>query len=90
MTIPVSTVSAEVPDHLRARIEEAASWKGMTVSNFIADAVAREADQVIEKERLIQLSHEDAELILSLLDNPPQPNAALQQAAKLHKRLLDG
>ena len=90
MTIPASTVSAEFPDHLRARIEEAATWKGMTVSSFIADAVAREADQVIEKERLIQLSHEDAELISSLLDSPPQPNAALQQAANLHKRLLDG
>lgn len=90
MTIPASTVSAEIPDHLHARIEEAATWKGMTVSSFIADAVAREADQVIEKERLIKLSQEDAELILSLLDSPPQPNAALQQAAQLHKKLLDG
>lgn len=90
MTIPTSTVSAQIPDQLRARIEEAATWKGMTVSSFIADAVAKEADQVIEKERLIQLSHEDAELVLHLLDNPPPPNAALQQAAKLHKRLLDG
>jgi len=90
MTTEASSGSGEIPDHLRARIEEAATWKGMSVSNFIADVVVREANRVIEKERLIRLSHDDAELILSLLDNPPRPNAELQQAAGLHKRLLDG
>ncbi len=90
MTIPISTISADIPDHLRAKIEEAATWRGMSVSNFIADAAAKEAEQVIERERLIQLSHEDAERILALLDNPPQPNAALRKAAELHEKLLDG
>lgn len=90
MANPTTTISADIPDHLRAKIEEAATWKGMSVSSFIADAAAKEAEQIIEKERLIQLSREDADMILSLLDNPPQPNAAFQEAAKLHKRLTDG
>jgi len=90
MTIPTSTISADVPDHLRAKIEEAATWKGMSVSSSVANAAAKEAEQIIEKERLIQLSQEDAEWILSLLDDGPQPNTALQQAAKVHKRLIDG
>jgi uncharacterized protein (DUF1778 family) len=81
---------ADIPDHLRAKIEEAAPWKGMSVSTFVANAAAKEAELIIEKERLIQLSREDAELILTLVDDPPQPNTALQQAAKLHKRLVDG
>ena len=90
MTIPTSTISADIPDHLRAKIEEAATWKGMSIGTFIADVAANEAEQVIERERLIQLSREDSERIPSLLDNPPQPNAALQKAAELHERLLDG
>jgi hypothetical protein len=43
-------------------------------------AAAKEAEQVIEKERLPQLSRQDAELLASLLGNPPAPDAAMQAA----------
>jgi uncharacterized protein (DUF1778 family) len=85
-----STISTEVPAHLRAKIEEAAAWRGVSVGNFVADAAAREAEEVIERERLIQLTREDSELVLSLLENPPPANAALRNAAELHKRLIGG
>jgi len=53
-------------------------------------AAAKEAEQVIEKERLPQLSRQDAERLASLLDNPPAPNAALRKAVEAHQRLLRG
>ena len=37
----------------------------------------REAEQVIERERLIRLSREDAELVFSLMTDPPKPGPAL-------------
>ena len=37
---------------------------------------------------LIQLTREDAELIMHLLDNPPEPNASLRKAAEAHQRLI--
>jgi uncharacterized protein (DUF1778 family) len=83
-------ISASVPSHIRARIEEAAAWKGMTVAAFIAEAAAKEADEVIERERKIQLSQEDAALVASLLENPPEPNAALRKAAELHHKVIGG
>jgi uncharacterized protein (DUF1778 family) len=83
-------VTASVPDHIRARIEEAAAWKGVSVAAFVAEAAASLAEQVIERERSIQLSREDVDLIASLLENPPSPNAALLKAAELHKRLIGG
>jgi uncharacterized protein (DUF1778 family) len=83
-------VTAEIPRGVRARIEEAAAWKGVTVDRFLIEAAAKEADQVIEKERLFQLSQEDAELVLRLLENPPRVNAALRKAAQNHKRLIRG
>jgi uncharacterized protein (DUF1778 family) len=83
-------ISASVPEHVRARIEEAAAWKGMTLGAFIADAAAKEAEQVIERERLIQLSSEDATMIADLLENPPSPNSELIKAAETHKKVLGG
>lgn len=38
--------------------------------------------------RLIQLTREDAEQIMHLLDNPPEPNASLRKAAEAHQRLI--
>jgi uncharacterized protein (DUF1778 family) len=80
-------ILARVPAVSRARIEEAAACRGMSVRGFIIDAAVKEAQHVIENERLIQLSREDAALVVSLLDDPPAPNAALQKAAETHKRL---
>ena len=86
----VTTVSTDIPVNLHSRIAEAAAWRGMTVSRFVAEAAAREAEKVIEKERFIQLSREDSQLVMSLLENPPRANAALHTASELHKRLIDG
>ena len=37
---------------------------------------------------LIKLSLEDAKRIISLMENPPEPNAAMQKAARTHQRLF--
>ena len=66
-------VSANVPKHVKERLEEAAAWRGMSVSEFLISAAVREAEQVIERERLIRLSREDAKLVVSLMTSPPQP-----------------
>ena len=83
-------ITARIPRQACARIEEAAAWRGVSVSSFVAEAAAKEAEQVIEKERLLQLSRQDAELVASLLDNPPAPNAAMGKAVQAHQRLIRG
>ena len=37
---------------------------------------------------LIQLTREDVEQIMHLLDNPSEPNASLRKAAEAHQRLI--
>ena len=86
----VQKISADLPAHHCAKIEEAAAWRGVPVSSFVIEAAVKEAEQVILKERLIELTREDAELVLSLLDNPPEPNAALRRAIRAHKRMIRG
>lgn len=86
----VARISTRVPSHLHARIEQAAAWRGMSVSSFVVEAAAKEAALVIERERQIQLSTEDARLVVSLLEDPPSPNEALRKAVEHHKRLIRG
>jgi uncharacterized protein (DUF1778 family) len=81
-------IIARVSPGLRARIEEAAAWRGVSVASFLVEAAAREAEHVIEKERLFQLTRDDAELVLSLLDAPPSPNAAMSKAVRAHHKLI--
>ena len=86
----LDSISANTTAPVWARIEEAAAWRGVPVGSFVIEAAVRAADEVLEHERLIQLSREDAERILALLENPPAPNAALRKAADAHQRLIRG
>jgi uncharacterized protein (DUF1778 family) len=84
------SISAAVTSQIREKIEEAAAWRGVPISHFVREAAVKAADEVIQQERLIQLSREDAERINWLLENPPEPNAAIKKAAKTHQRLFRG
>ncbi len=86
----IDTISSEMTAPVRARIEQAAAWRGVPVSSFVIEAAVKAADEVIEHERLIQLSGDDAERIMALLDNPPEPNASLRKALDAHQRLIRG
>ena len=83
-------ITINVPAHVLERIEEAAAWRGLALEEFVLDAAARETDAVIEKERVIRLSPDDAKLIFSLMENPPPANATLKKAMRTHKRLTRG
>jgi len=70
-------ITARVPIQVRETLETAASIVGATVNQFIVQTALREAERVIEQERIIRLSARDAEAFLRALDNPPPPNDEL-------------
>jgi uncharacterized protein (DUF1778 family) len=80
-----SRISARVPAGVQARLLEAAELVGATVNQFVLQAALREADRVIEHERVIAPSARDAKMILDLLDKPPAPNAKLRAALKRYR-----
>src|SRR5216110_2739512 len=61
-----SRISARVPTTVQIRLEEAAELVGATVSQFVLQAALKEADRVIEYERVIAPSARDAKMVLSL------------------------
>lgn len=67
-------------------IEQAAGYLGQTVSAFTVATLVREAERVVERFGMLQLSDRDRDAFLSALDNPPRPNARLRKAARQHAK----
>ena len=78
-------ISARVSKSVQARLEEASELVGATVNQFVVQAALKEADRVIEHERIIMPSARDARMILELLDRPSRPNAKLRAAMKRYR-----
>jgi uncharacterized protein (DUF1778 family) len=78
-------VTARIPQQIKKTLEEAAMLSGATLNQFIVGAALKEAQEILEAERLIELSQKDAEKVFSLLENPPTPNERLKAAAAKHQ-----
>lgn len=70
-------ITARMPAQIQETLEMAAGMVGATVNQFIVQAALREAERIIEQERVIRLSSHDAEAFLAALDAPPPPNEKL-------------
>ena len=81
-------LTIRTPARLRSRLAEAAARRGLSLNSFILHAAMREADAVLEQERLLRLTEDDAKILLDLLDHPPAPNAALSRAFARREELL--
>jgi uncharacterized protein (DUF1778 family) len=78
-------LTARIPQNIKNTLEQAANISGATLNQFVVQAALKEAKQVIESERVINLSERDANTVFSLLENPPQANEKLKQAAARHQ-----
>lgn len=88
-TIGRGRITARVPLGVQQVLETAASLTGATLNQFVVQAALREAERIIEQERVIRLSVRDAEAFLAALDQPLPPNAALKAALEEHTARRD-
>ncbi|MDR1710077.1 MAG: DUF1778 domain-containing protein [Candidatus Accumulibacter sp.] len=77
-TLERGRITARVPLAVQKTLETAASLTGATLNQFVVQTALREAERIIEQERVIRLSRRDTEAFLAALDRPPPPNAALK------------
>ncbi len=75
-------------DH-KELIEQAASLRGQSVSAFAVSTLVSEAGRVVEESTALKLSNQDRDAFLAALDNPPEPNARMLEAGKLHAKLVE-
>ena len=72
-------------DRLAALIERAALALGVDKSVFLRNAIAKEAQRVIEESSHHVLTPEDAALFAAALDTPPAPTPRALRAATSYR-----
>jgi uncharacterized protein (DUF1778 family) len=72
----------QIPPSEKARLMRAAALERTSLKEFVLRNALAAAEAVIEKAERISLDDEQTRFILDLLDNPPEPNARLQAAAR--------
>jgi uncharacterized protein (DUF1778 family) len=82
--------NARITDHLphsiAMKLQEAAELSGVTLDQFMVQASLDKAEQIIDREKTIHFSKNDAAMFVNLLDNPSKPNTALLRAFKRFKQ----
>jgi uncharacterized protein (DUF1778 family) len=73
-------ITNRVPQAVSLKLQEAAELTGATLNQFMVQASLEKAEKIIEREKTIYFSMNDAAMIIQLLDNPSKPNAALLRA----------
>jgi len=73
-----SRVDFRVSDIQKTLLERAAEIKHLSLSSYILSSSIKQAElDIAENEKLI-LSNRDRDLVMSVLENPPEPNEALK------------
>lgn len=73
-------MNLRISPQAKARLVRAAALRHTDLTTFVTQTALREADAVIEADEVIRLSDRDYKTVLSLLENPPPPNARLKAA----------
>ncbi len=62
----------------KSLLERAAELKHLSLSSYILTTSLKQAQYDLEQEESILLTNKNRDLILSMLENPPEPNEALK------------
>ena len=85
-TVKENRLNIRCDVHARELLDKAATYAHVSVSEFVLSHALASAVQVVQANEQITLKPEDFRAFLAALDTPPEPNAALKKAMKLHSR----
>ena len=78
-------VSARIPQQAYERLTEAAQVVGATLNQFLVQSALEKAEKLLEQERVIQMSQDDAKLFCETVENPPPINKKLLNAMTVYQ-----
>lgn len=73
-----SRVDFRVSDIQKTLLERAAEIKHLSLSSYILSSSIKQAELDIAENEMLILSNRDRDLVMSALENPPEPNEALK------------
>jgi uncharacterized protein (DUF1778 family) len=79
-----SCFEARLPASVFATLKRAAELQGRSLTDFVVSAAHDAPQRAIEQQAILRLSAEDQQRFAEALIQPPAPNAALNEAKRLH------
>jgi len=82
MATTLPRITARVDIDTQELLSQAAAIAGMSsINSFVLSAAVEKAKTIMERERTLQLSQQDALTLMEALDQSAKSNSKLQQAA---------
>jgi uncharacterized protein (DUF1778 family) len=87
-----SRITSRIAPAMTQKLRMAAGLTGVSLNQIMVQASLEKAEKIIDQEAAIHFSRKDAAMLISLLDNPPEANAALMRAFKrfAHREVENG
>lgn len=79
-------ITSRIPQSVVLKLQEAADLTGASLNQFMVQAALEKAEKVLDREKIIYFSKNDAAMLIDLLDSPSKPNAALAKAFERFKQ----
>ena len=70
-------------------VQYAAQLSGVSLASFIRQVAVREAEKVIEQDKIVYLTAQESRELLEAIDRPFAPNAKLQEAMDLAEQIIN-
>jgi uncharacterized protein (DUF1778 family) len=74
----------------RDAIRRAACLRGLTMTDFLVSTALEKAEEILQEETRVRLSHRDFEALLNAIDSNDEPCETLKKAAEEFKEQTKG
>jgi uncharacterized protein (DUF1778 family) len=82
-------LEARVDPRAKALWQEAASLKGISLTDFVVATMTESAIETIKAHQSIKLSRDETKEFVEAILNPGEPNQAILAACQEHKQILE-
>jgi uncharacterized protein (DUF1778 family) len=77
-------IEARVSPEQKELFERAAAIEGVTLTDFAISSMQRAAARVVQEHTVMELSLRNQRAFVEALQNPPEPNEVLREAARAY------
>jgi uncharacterized protein (DUF1778 family) len=77
-------IEARVSPEQKELFERAAAIEGVTLTDFAISSMQRAAARVVQEHTIMELSVRNQRVFVEALQNPPEPNEVLREAARAY------
>ncbi len=81
-------LEARISSEQKLFFKRAASLRGISLTDFMIDAMQEAAVKAVEQHELMTLNARESKLFIDALLNPPEPNEALQFATRRYTEMV--